>query len=167
LRKPSIAVLTLLAALAAAPPAAAEGSFGLFGGQFLVESEVDSESRLDVLGLRAGWSVAPRWSVEGSLSWIEEGPVDLYLGDLSLRWTPRPDGRVRFYALGGPGVFHVELDEGVLGDPDDELAVHLGSGVEIDLGRRFVLRPDVRWRWFDDGDDTIHTEATLGLGFRF
>lgn len=160
-------VLSFAAALAAAPPAAAQGSFDLFAGQFLVESEVDSDSRLDVFGARGGWSFAPGWGVEGSLSWIEEGPVDLYFGDLSLRWTPRPDAPVRFYALGGPGLLHVELDRGVLGDPGDELTAHLGVGAEIDLGRRFVLRPDVRLRWIDDEESDLHTEATLGFGFRF
>lgn len=167
--KYSLAVPFLaVAALAAAPVARAEGSLHLFAGQFFVESELDSESALDVLGARAGWRVAPRWEVEGSLSLMDEGPVDFYSGDLSLRWTPRPDARTRFYLLGGPGVFHVELDDDVLGDADDELTAHVGAGVEIGLGERFLLRPDVRLRWIDGfGGDDVHAEATVGLGFRF
>lgn len=161
-----LSVLALLALLAAAPAAHADGSFGLFGGQFLVASEVDSDSRLDVLGLRAGWSLAPGWAVEGSVSALDEGRVDLAFADLSLRWMPRPEERARYYAVGGPGVLRVEVDDDVGGDPDDELTAHLGAGVEIGLGRRFVLRPDVRWRWID-GDDDLHTEATVGVGVRF
>lgn len=162
----SVLVLSLLAALAAAPGAAAEGSFSLFGGQFLVASEVDSDSRLDVLGARAGWGLARGWALEGSVSRIDEADVELYFGDLSLRWMPRPDDRVRYYLLGGPGVFRLDVPENSFGDPDEELTVHLGAGVEVGLGERFVLRPDVRLRWIDGVDD-IHTEATVGLGFRF
>lgn len=162
----SVVVLSFLAALAAAPTVAAEGSFTLFGGQFLVASEVDSDSRLDVFGARAGWSLARGWALEGSVSRADEGDVDLYFGDLSLRWMPRPEDRVRYYLLGGPGLFHLEIPEDAFGDPDDELTAHLGAGVEVTLGERFVLRPDVRLRWIDGVDD-IHTEATVGLGFRF
>lgn len=102
--KPHSAVVafSFLAALAAAPTVAAEGSFTLFGGQFLVASEIDYDSRLDVFGARAGWSLARGWALEGSVSRADEGDVDLYFGDLSLRWMPRPEDRVRYYLLGGP-----------------------------------------------------------------
>ena len=166
--KYSVAVrFALAAALAAAPVARADGSLQLFGGQFLIDSAISSGSTLDVLGARAGWELAPGWAVEGSVSRMDEGPVDFYSGDLSLRWTRHPEDRARFYLLGGPGLFRAELDDDVLGDADDELTAHLGVGVEIGLGERFLLRPDVRLRWIDGGDDDVHTEATVGIGFRF
>lgn len=158
--KYSVAVLSFLAASAVALPASAQGSFDLFAGIF-------SEDELDVFGLRAGWDLTPVWGVEGSVSRADAGPLVSYSGDVSLRWMPNPERRARFYLLGGPGVIHFELDPEVFGDADQEVTAHLGGGVEIDLTRGFVLRPDLRARWIAGLGSSFQAEATIGLGIRF
>jgi len=43
-----------------------------------------------------------------------------------------------------------------------------GGALKIDLGKKFTLRPGVRWRWFESrSQDDIDTELLLGFGYRF
>jgi outer membrane protein with beta-barrel domain len=51
---------------------------------------------------------------------------------------------------------------------DDSLTVQAGGALKIQLGKRFELRPAVRFRWFEarSSDDT-DTEYLLGFGTRW
>jgi hypothetical protein len=43
-----------------------------------------------------------------------------------------------------------------------------GGALKIQMGKKFELRPAVRWRWFDQrSENDVDTEFLLGFGYRF
>ena len=82
--------------------------------------------------------------------------------DASVEVRLRAARRVRAVLFGGPGV--VALRATNAEEFERAVSVHAGAGAEIDLGKRFMLRTDARWRASDDGNRDL--EVTLGFGIR-
>lgn len=77
---------------------------------------------------------------------------------------PFPDSAVRPYALAGAGWYFqdVEFDnalESFDDDDDNTFGWHVGTGLEILLGKMFMLYGDVRYIWLDDPEfDSVEIE---------
>lgn len=85
--------------------------------------------------------------------------------------------RLQFFGYFGAGVlryglFNIDPAANTIPDlGDDEiLSVHFGLGLDIDLGERLFLRPDVIFRRYEDIldiRDSHVTDATIAVGYRF
>lgn len=158
---PILAVLALLALVPAAPAAAqggsGSGSFELYGGIFDPDT---SEST--TYGLRGGYRMSDRFAVELTAGRVDE-LEGFDLAELSLKtYLGSATGNAQLFLFAGPG--WANLDFGFF--EIDTLTANVGVGADLYLGRNVYLRPDVRWRWFEDFDDS-EVEATLALGFSF
>jgi opacity protein-like surface antigen len=102
--------------------------------------------------------------VEAALAKINESDVDVYVGDLSAKYTFAQLESFSLYAVAGPG--QVRISDG---DFDvDEDTYHLGLGAEIPLGAKGYVRPDVRGRRYVDSDiDVTLVDYSVGFGWRF
>jgi hypothetical protein len=154
----ALLLLTLTAALLLPARAVAQDerrvSFDLFGSYLRQDSAHDQG-----IGVRGAYRFTDRWAVEGTFNRVT-GSEAIAFADLSLKAYVANRARISLYVLGGGGALHV------LGD--DDATVHLGTGLEIGLGRGAYLRPEVRSRW-----DAENTKAdpildySLGFGWQF
>ncbi len=165
------AVLTLAVFLASVggSPAAAEGSFEVYAGLYYPDDEVIDEDL--TYGIRLGHRFSDHLGLEATLGRYETEvffvDVEAIFVDLSLVFCTNPGDNAEFLIFGGPGWAFLEADAGFMEATDDSLTAHLGAGLKIALGEKIYLRPDVRGRWFEEGDGGIDLEVSLGLGFRF
>jgi hypothetical protein len=91
-----------------------------------------------------------------------------YLVDLNFL----PDRRYHPVVFGGPGYTFISLDVdaggvvGLGGDlEDDAFTLDWGGGVKFDATDRVLLRPALRWRWYENRDeDSIDLEILFGVG---
>lgn len=143
----------------AVPAEAGGGSFELYGGLFDPD-----DLELTTYGLRGGYRATDLLGVELTAGLVEgEAAADLELADLSLKIYPGgATGKAQFFLFAGPGYARIDSP---FGEPDS-FTVNAGVGVDLYLGEVAYLRPDVRSRWFESGDDT-EIEVTLALGFAF
>lgn len=162
----SITFATALLSFAIASPDAlaqdveTSASFELFGAR-VEPTDSGADFHTEAYGLRGGYRLSNAWTLEGSLSRLDED-VDVWFGDVSAKVYAFQADRFRLYALGGPGVFKVE-------EENEELTFHLGIGAEIGLGQRAYLRPEVRGRWLAEeikADEGL-VDYSLGIGWRF
>ncbi|MEM7587540.1 MAG: porin family protein [Acidobacteriota bacterium] len=189
----SLAALFVLACFTLPQPVAAgQSHFEIFAGQYFADSSIGDEP---VVGLRGGYRFNDRFGLEASLSRAEViDPIASVFGadgdgvffDVSARWYLTPEKRAQWVLYGGPG--YASLESGrqfrfdFLGprDPDDpvlstdSVSLHVGIGVEIAVGRRTYLRPDVKARWlegYSSNDGFLRSdfeyEATVGFGWKF
>lgn len=147
----------------------------VYGGLFFFDNQSDSESREEIFGVRGSYSFSPRWSVEASAGRMdlsdrvsEPGElsldVNLWVTDLSAKLAIPLGERSSVQIVAGPSYLFGTGDV----DDFDSWGAHLGLGLEVGLGERFYLRPDVRAYRFDvDGEELDNTQATLALGVRF
>ncbi len=113
-------------------------------------------------GLRGAFPLGRRFALEGSLARLAVNEVDLWLVDVSAKYYLTDRKRTDAYVVAGPGLF--TSDE--LGA--DEPMLHLGFGAEIQLGRRFYVRPELRGRWFADDVEAVNIlDLSAGFGWRF
>lgn len=141
-----------------------------FAGKIFYETDFDLDET--TFGARGGYRFGERWGVEGTISRQDVDDFidfEIYFIDVSLRRSLVQGERTELFFVGGPGLFRADFGSFPFNDTEDELALHAGLGLDIKLGERFYLRPDVRARWVDGDlfDEDIHTEATFGVGFRF
>lgn len=137
------------------------GSFELFGA-LVRPTDSDSDLETEAYGLRGGYRFNDTWGLEGSVSRLNEDEVDVWFGDVSLKAHALRSERFDLYAVAGPGLIQVESE-------DPEATVHLGVGLEIGLGERSYLRPEVRGRWLTDElhfDEGV-VDYSVGFGWRF
>lgn len=165
----SLILVTTLALSAPASLAQNSGAYvEAFAGKIFYETDFDLDET--TFGARGGYRFDERWGIEGTISRQEiDDFIDVYFVDVSLRRSLVQGERTELFFVGGPGLFRADFGSFPFNDTEDELALHAGLGLDIKLGERLYLRPDVRARWVDGDlfDDDIHTEATLGVGFRF
>lgn len=156
----TLAIFSLVFLPALAVPAAAQsGSLEIYGGVFDPD-----DTELTTYGLRGGYRANDRLGVEATVGIIdleEVGDIDLI--DLSVKaYLGNPTGKAQFFAFAGPG--WARLDSPFF--EGDSFTANVGVGADLHLGEVAYLRPDVRWRWFEDGDESDF-EVTLALGFTF
>lgn len=157
-------VHALLVALAAAPAAArADGPVielsalvgaHLFSNTFRLGRDSDAPpgtafAHTGLLGVRLGVTLGPRWSIEGELA---IAPTHTRDGNSEVTVVePRLNvlfhglaGRVRPFVLLGAGPSLSSSSTRGLVDGDVTLAVGIGLGAKVDLGRNWGLRLDGR-----------------------
>ena len=165
----TVLTLAVLVMSLGSGPAVAEGNFELYLGYYFPDDDVIDEDL--TYGIRLGHRFSDRFGLQGTLGRYETEidfiDLELIFADLSLVFFTNPGQQTEFLIYGGPGWAFVEAEAGFVEVSDDSLTVHLGAGLVIELGEKLYLRPDVRARWFEEGDDEIDLELTLGLGFRF
>lgn len=112
-------------------------------------------------GIRGSWHRKRKLALEGSLSRIAAGSLDIFLIDFSAKYYLRDRRRTDVYLVGGPGAIFEGAFEGT------EALVHFGIGLEVDLTRRLYLRPELRGRWFVEDVGRVNIgDLVLGLGWR-
>ena len=161
-------VVTVPSIFTSAAQAAEPGGYlEALAGQIYYEADSDLDET--VFGLRSGYRFGDRWAIEGAVSFQDVDDVDVYLIDLSMRGSIVSGRRAELFFVGGPGLFRADFGGDSSDDTENEIALHAGLGLAVDLGERVYLRPDVRARWIsgDLFEDDLHVEATLALGFRF
>ncbi len=164
-----ILALAVFLASVSGSPALAEGSFEVYLGYYFPEEEGVDEDL--TYGIRFGHRFSDNFGLEATLGRYETEvffvDIEAIFADLSLVFFTNPGAKAEFLIFGGPGWAFLEANAGFMEATDDSLTVHLGAGLKIALGEKTYLRPDVRGRWFEEGEDEIDLEVSLGLGFRF
>ena len=165
----TVLTLAVLLTPVASGPAVAEGSFELYLGYYFPDEDAVDEDL--TYGIRLGHRFSDRFGLQATLGRYETEvdfvDIEAIFADLSLILFTNPGQKAELLIYGGPGWAFVEAEAGSLEASDDSLTVHLGIGLDIALSEKFYLRPDVQGRWFEEGDDEIDLELTLGFGFRF
>lgn len=184
----SIFFLTIVVALLAFPSSrasAGEGNFELYGGYYFIDQ---SEAGDDfIYGLRGGYRFADSWGLQANVSRLNVGlaedipmvdvDIDVTFVEVSALWFVNPRKKAEFFVYGGVGDAsidaNVDIGAGFNGPPvevnvDDSLfTYHVGAGVDVALGERTYLRPDLRARGFEDRSNDIDLELSLAIGWRF
>lgn len=170
-RTPLSAALILAAGLAfTAPPSFAQGDSLYFEGfAGLGFADIDVGDNETAFGLRGGYRFDQTWGVEAALSQTEVGFVDINFIDLSARRSLTGNGDTEVFVFSGFGLVRVEIDTPFFSDSDSDFTFHTGIGLDYALGENFYLRPDARLRWLatDAAGDSLFSEVTLGVGYRF
>ena len=183
------AVAVLCSALAPAPAQAEMmiGGGGVDGdwevGAYFGRVYPDSYDNLDpenanVWGLRVGWFMTQRWSVEGSWQTVgsqadTSGSPDLDLNSLraNILYNFRPEKKFRWFLTAGLGQESAESDDLDLDAKD--LGWNYGGGARWYFGddRNWGLRADARWVTVDVGgsvdESQTNYELTGGLLWSF
>lgn len=169
-----VAVMMLVAG-GAAPAVAGQPNFEIFGGYYYSnEDGIDNDL---TYGVRFGGRPAEQfgWQISGSLFDLNNdgnqiagiGDANAFLIDASAQWFP---GGGNFALFGGLGFGSVDVDLiGTTTDvSDDALTYHFGVSYIFQVGEKFYIRPDIRFREFT-GDlyDSLDTEASVGFGWNF
>ena len=156
----TVAALVITTASSGWAQSEERGSFELFGA-IVRPMDSDSDLETEAYGLRGGYRFNEIWALEGSVSRLNED-VDLWFGDVSVKAHAFRFERFDLYAVAGPGLIQVE-------SADPEATVHLGVGLEIGLGERSYLRPEIRGRWLTDelNFDAGLVDYSVGFGWRF
>lgn len=148
-------------------PAAAQagtGAFELYAGYYFPSGNaVDDDLTYGIRGTyRWTDAVASELSVGRFDQSVSGNDFTLTLVDLSTAWTLNPGSKAEFALFAGPGWAFVDAT----GVSNDSFTLHVGADLQIALSDRVYLRPDVRARWFEVGDNDLDYEASIGLGIR-
>lgn len=181
----SALALAAVAALGPAAPASAEvkadtGNIEVFLGWYVPEDDLHGENLDDVTyGVRGGFSFTKSFMLQFGLqsfstdvdAALSDVDIDQVMFDVSLGWVVNPEDKAVFMLYGGPGWSETDYDlvvPGLKDESDSSLSAHVGVAGLIQIGNRFYLRPDGRFRWID-GDhvsgDRNDWEITLGFGW--
>ena len=98
------------------------------------------------------------------------GNVDAQIDSLEASYVALPWGE-GFEIFTGLGVTDLDVDAHV-NNPDVDLtkstlSLHVGVGYRAMLGSNLYVRPEVRARVYDAGDNTIDFTASIALGWRW
>lgn len=165
-----------MAMMAAMPsPLRAEGRGRVegFAGYYLAEELDDNVS----FGVRGAWMPSPGWGLMASYERFEKndgkgygrpGNVDAQIDSLETSYVAYPTGE-SFEIFTGLGVTDLDVDAHVSHPAVDlkktTLSVHAGLGYRAMLGSNLYVRPEVRARVYDAGDNTIDVTASIALGW--
>ena len=160
--------------LLAAPAKAGDSRLEAFAGYYFAEETEEDIS----YGARYGWDSSRGWGLMASYEAFEtEGSgygeprgIEAEIQQIELSWVAYP-GQSGFELFTGVGCAIVDVDHGIAGavvDLDKSVfSVHAGAGYRFDLGEVLYLRPEVRLRGYDVGDETLDVTASLAIGFDF
>lgn len=166
--------LLAMLALASALPLFAEGEGRIegFAGYYIGE-EVSEDV---TFGVRGAWRPSPGWGLMASFEKFsldgEKGygtqNVDADISHLELSYIAYPKGK-SFELFCGLGYSDVSVDTHVQGAAVDldkgVLSSHFGLGYRAPLGDYFYVRPEVRARAYNVGDQTLDVTASVAFGF--
>ena len=175
-----IAVAILMAALAVAP-AQAEVTAETVEFEAYLGAYTPGPDGLDSAatgGIRVGYNITQRFNVTGELGFAStdgeksrrgrtvDADVDWVFTDFSFGLNIRPNKKFGLALYAGPGYVFGSGDLGSL--DNDTFTFHGGIGAKWDLGDRFYLRLDGRFRWFENRNrDETDNEITFGVGWKF
>ncbi len=165
-----------VAVMASQPaPLRAEGRGRIegFAGYYLAEELDDSVS----FGVRGAWMPSPGWGLMASYERFEKnggkgygrpGNVDARIDSLEASYVAYPTGE-SFEIFTGLGVTDLNVDAHIANPAVDleksTLSAHVGLGYRAMLGDSLYIRPEIRARVYDAGDNTIDLTASLALGW--
>jgi hypothetical protein len=177
----SMMLLFLLGCVAATPVVALTGGGGVEGdweaGLYVGQAFPDSYDTIDpddgnLWGVRVGYFLTERWSVEGSWQTVATdsgapGSPDVDIDSLrgNVLWNMRPDSKFRWFLTAGLGRESIEAAAPGF-DEEDDLGWNGGGGARWYFGdsRHFGLRADARWVTADSQDNY---EVTGGVLYSF
>ncbi|MBP9144753.1 MAG: outer membrane beta-barrel protein [Thermoanaerobaculia bacterium] len=170
------AVLWLAAALSPSTLSAqSSGRVEGFAGYYFAEELEENVS----YGLRGTWMPSKGWGLMASYERYEKsdgegygrsGNVDAQIDSLEVSYVALPWGE-GFEIFSGLGVTNLDVDAHV-NNPDVDLtkstlSIHAGIGYRAEFGENLYLRPEIRGRTYDAGDNTIDFTASVALGWRW
>ena len=158
---------------AVAPPGRGPGRIEGFAGYYFAEELDDNVS----FGVRGAWMPSKGWGLMASYERYEKnggkgygrpGNVDAQIDSLEASYVAYPTGE-SFEIFTGLGVTDLNVDAHVDQPAVDlkktTLSVHVGLGYRAMLGSNLYLRPEVRARVYEAGDNTIDVTASIALGW--
>lgn len=129
-----------------------------------------------LFGADVFWTVMPRFSIYGGYAWHRFN-CDTCVGDDASASGPRAGLKVLFPLAGDAtpwlrGGLSLSGTDGLDGasDPDRELGLEIGGGIDYALNDRFSLTPALHYKAFTQDIGTEETDLsylTLGLGAHF
>jgi hypothetical protein len=172
-----VALAVCICLLGGATPARAESSFELYTGLYV--PGIDDLDNDMTFGLRYGQRPNPQWGWNLEAGYLDLNqnntrPLDGAIGDANGYFV---DGNVIWYPGGyGFGVFAgigfgtVDIDiTGTTADAsDDAFTYNYGTHYVWNIGTKYLVKPEVRWRkWDGDTYEKTDEEYTLSFGWRF
>jgi len=162
-----------MAALPSPVRAESRGRAEGFAGYYVAEELDDNVS----FGVRGAWLPSGGWGLMASYERYEKnggkgygraGGVDAQIDSLEISYVAYPTGE-NFELFTGLGLTDLEIDAHVANPAVDlekaTLSAHVGVGYRAMLGANLYLRPEVRARVYDAGDNTVDFTASIALGW--
>ena len=156
-------------------PAQDQGRIEGFGGYYFAEELEENVS----YGLRGVWMPSKGWGIMLSYERYEKqngsgygrlSNVDAEIQSLEASYVAYPWGE-GFELFSGLGVTDLQVDAHVE-HPAVDLdkatpTIHAGIGYRAQLGANLYLRPEIRARAYEAGDNTLDFSASVALGWRW
>jgi len=165
--------MVVMGAMPSSLRAEGRGRIEGFAGYYLAEELDDNVS----FGVRGAWMPSPGWGLMASYERFEKnggkgygrpGDVDAQIDSLEASYVAYPMGE-SFEIFTGLGVTDLNVDAHIANPAVDlkksTLSVHVGLGYRAMLGSDLYVRPEVRARVYDAGDNTIDVTASIALGW--
>lgn len=171
-------IVAVIAGFVGAPSglqAQSQGRVEGFVGYYFAEELEENVS----YGLRGTWMPSKGWGIMASYESYEKndgkgygrsGNVDARIQSLEASYVAFPWGE-GFEIFSGLGVTDLDVDAHV-NNPDVDLtkstlSIHAGVGYRAQLGTNLYLRPEIRARAYEAGDNTLDFSASVALGWRW
>ena len=155
-------------------------SVSLFGGL-----SVDGSAGGALAGGGAGWTITPRFGLEGRVGWSEDvSETDAFAASLTARFSPRTPRTSVPFVRAGVGLYRASFD--TQADIPDFYARRLdasehnrrtsmmdpslvaGAGVDVWVSRHVALRPEVEITTvLADGRGYLVTNVTFHVSYHF
>ena len=167
---PAAAVVLVLAATSArAEVAKGTGEVELFLGYLFHDDQAGQSADDSIYGVRGGYVFTPRAGFQGSVGRYSKSFSGLLGGqkleqtmlDFSVLWHVNPAARSVFNVYGGPGWTFADFGA----TSGDSLTLHVGLGAKIGVSDRFYVRPDARYRWYEESGADNEIEASVSVGW--
>ena len=155
--------------------AQSQGRIEGFVGYYFAEELEENVS----YGVRGIWMPSKGWGIMASYERYEKndgkgygqgGNVDAQIDSLEASYVAYPWGE-GFEIFSGLGVTDLNVDAHVNNPSVDlkksTLSVHAGVGYRAMLGENLYLRPEIRARAYEAGDNTLDISASIALGWRW
>ena len=142
----------------------------------------------ETYGIRLDWNVSERVGIFTQLGWFDaDQDIDsnssikfqTFVWDWDVNVNFLEDRMMVPVVYGGIGWassdYEIEgacpIGDGrcsVKGYNSSSFTANIGAALRIDLGERLFLKPDVKWRWYEQREsDSTDAEYTLSLGIKF
>ena len=170
-----VAVVAGFAGMPSGLLAQSQGRVEGFVGYYFAEELEENVS----YGLRGVWMPSKGWGIMLGYERYEKndgegygrsGNVDAQIDSLEASYVAYPWGE-GFEIFSGLGVTDLDVDAHV-NNPDVDLnkstlSIHAGVGYRAQVGANLYLRPEIRARAYEAGDNTLDFTASVALGWRW